>query len=82
MFGSERNAKALEESLKRLKSLASLYDCVYPSHGTFPLSKEWVDIVLDGIQRVQNGDYIAKEPPFELPAKLIIAGKAKFFMNM
>ena len=82
MFGAERNTKALEESLRRLKSLAEFYDTVYPSHGTFPLDASWVDTILDGIIRVQSGDYIKNAPPFEIPAKLIIAGNAKFLMNL
>ncbi len=79
MFGNIRNIHAYIASMSKLKTLSGCFGTVYPSHGPFPLSAEIIGELLEGATRVAGGGVAPQEPPFEMPAKMYVSGRAAFF---
>ncbi len=79
MFGNIRNIHAYIASMKKLKKLSSGFDLIYPSHGPCPLRTDMIDELIVGAMRVANGDIAPQDPPFEMPAKMYVSGRASFF---
>lgn len=79
MFGSIRNIHAYISGMKKLKALSDSFDTIYPSHGAFPMGKDMLDELIEGAKHVASGDVSPQEPPFEIPAKMYVWGRAAFF---
>ena len=56
MFGPMRNMFALINSLKKLQGFKSEFDTIYPCHGSFPVSADQIDAVLEGAHKVLGGE--------------------------
>jgi hydroxyacylglutathione hydrolase len=78
MFGSVRNIHAYIASMKKLRSLTDRFDTIYPSHGPFPMGTDMLDELIEGAARVVGGEVAPQEPPFEMPAKMYVSGRAVF----
>lgn len=52
MFGPMRDLHAYVLGLKRLEKWKGLYDIIYPSHGTFPVSPSLIQKLIDGSVKV------------------------------
>ncbi|MGN1163981.1 MAG: MBL fold metallo-hydrolase [Candidatus Ornithospirochaeta sp.] len=54
LFGPMRDIHAYALSLKRLEKWKGLYDIIYPSHGTFPVSPSLVPKLINGAVSVMR----------------------------
>lgn len=55
MFGPQRNLTTYIESFKNLSAHTSLFDQVYPMHGTFPVSPSIIPKLIEGAQLILSG---------------------------
>ena len=55
MFGKARNIERYVESLQHILEYRDKFDVVYPSHGTFPVSPELIDLLIGGAQEIIDG---------------------------
>ena len=55
MFGKYRNIEQYVKSLEHIREYGDRFDVVYPSHGTFPVSPELIDDLIDGAQKIIAG---------------------------
>jgi glyoxylase-like metal-dependent hydrolase (beta-lactamase superfamily II) len=51
MFGAHRNLEQYIESLKHLMNYETLYDVIYPMHGSFPVKPELTEKLLQGLRQ-------------------------------
>ena len=79
MFGETRNLDSYMASLKKLISMGSSFDTVYPSHGEFPLEKCQIEENLKAAEKLKAGELTPTDPPFPIPAKMYSSGSASFF---
>ncbi|MDR1028204.1 MAG: MBL fold metallo-hydrolase [Clostridiales Family XIII bacterium] len=79
LFGNARNVPAYIESLKKLSRMRDAFDTIYPSHGRFPLKPDIIEDLRTGAEKLIGGELRAREPPFEIPAKLFVSGRVAFF---
>ena len=56
MFGVQREMHAYLLSLEKLDKYKDRFDTIYPSHGTFPVRPELIDVLHEGAVRVMNGE--------------------------
>ncbi len=56
MFGTWRNILAYKHSLMRLEKFADMFDTVYPSHGTFPVPADIIPKLIEGAEKIINGE--------------------------
>ena len=81
MFGEGRSLSAYIESMKKLISISDAFDFIYPSHGSFPLNKDQINVCLTAAQKLSNGELCGEEPPFPIPAKLYSYEGGAFFFG-
>lgn len=55
MMSERRNMPAYIESLKHLSKYEDRYDCLYPSHGTIPVTKDLIPKLMDGATKILEG---------------------------
>ncbi len=79
LFGAGRNLPAFIESMEKLRDIRGRFGVIYPSHGDFPVPADILDDVVDGARALQQGELTAAEPPYDIPAKLFGAARARFF---
>ena len=51
MFGLMREFHAYIESLRKLSSMKSSFDMIWPSHGTFPVKPEIIDVLIESAEK-------------------------------
>lgn len=56
MFGKYRNIEKYIKSLTELKNYSDGFDLLYPSHGTFPVNKDLIDKLIEGANKIVNGE--------------------------
>ena len=81
MFGDKRSLNAYMESLKKLRTLSSAFDFVYPAHGSFPLKPEQIEVCLRAAEKLSAGELCGTEPPMPVPAKMYRYEGAAFFFE-
>ncbi len=55
MFGKYRDIELYIKSLVHLKEYDGLYDEIYPMHGTFPVTEDLIDKLLEGAGKIKEG---------------------------
>lgn len=55
MFGKQRNMSNFVASLENLKHWVDKFDLIYPSHGTIPLTPDFLDEMISGANAVLSG---------------------------
>ena len=56
MFGKHRNMQDYIRSLEKLEPMASDFDEIWPSHADLPIYPAVIHKLLDGAQKVLNGE--------------------------
>ena len=56
MFGEHRNMEKYIESLTGLSKYEGRFDIIYPSHSTFPVSKELIPKLISGAKKILSGE--------------------------
>ena len=79
LFGPGRDLDAYLVTMERLVGLKDAFDEIYPSHGAFPLTAEYVDKMLAAAKKYQAGELTAQDPPMPLPAKMYMDGDVGFY---
>ena len=78
MFGAGRNMPAFQSTLKRIMAMEGLFDTVWPSHGSCPLTADIIPGILRGTQDLLAGKLPGQEPPWPMPCKQYVCGAASF----
>jgi glyoxylase-like metal-dependent hydrolase (beta-lactamase superfamily II) len=81
MFGAMRNLGAFIASMDKLAKIADTFDTILPSHGMCPIPAAQLAEVTAAAKALANGELEGNDPPFPLPAKLYVKGKAAFFAD-
>lgn len=55
MFGNQRNINDYVKSLKHILEFKDRFDIVYPSHGSFPVSPDIIEQLINGAQSIIDG---------------------------
>ena len=79
LFGEGRDLDAYLRSLQRLSAMKGSFDQIYPSHGAFPLTSDYVDKMLAAANKYRAGELTAQDPPMPLPAKMYMDGDVGFY---
>lgn len=79
LFGPGRDLDAYMSTMERLTGLKDAFDEIYPSHGAFPLTADYVDKMLAAAKKYQAGELVAMDPPMPLPAKMYMDGDVGFY---
>lgn len=61
MFGGHRDLFKYSESLRRILTMKSLFDTVYPSHGSFPVSPDIIERLIEGSEQIMNGEAVGEK---------------------
>ena len=80
LFGPGRDLDAYLRSLQRLSAMKGSFDQIYPSHGAFPLTSDYVDKMLAAANKYRAGELPALDPPMPLPAKMYMDGDVGFYI--
>lgn len=56
MFGPMRNIHKYITSMKHLQNYVNEFDCIYPSHGTFPVKNDLIKKLIQGAEKIVSGD--------------------------
>ena len=76
-----RDFDAYIYSMQKLNAMRSRFDTIYPSHGSFPLSSDVLEGLVDGARRCKNGEVKGEPTDFikgRDDLKLYHVGGAKF----
>ncbi len=60
MYGERRNLDQYIKSLRHLAQFDSLYDQIYPMHGSFPVQKDLISKLIEGAQEIKDGKALAR----------------------
>lgn len=83
MFGVQRDLCAYRHSLKRLQTMEDQFDVIYPSHGTIPVSKNYIQELIDGAEKVMKGEVEFTNSSFHgMQIKVYDIGIARFLGEM
>lgn len=55
MFREGRNLLTYVKSLKKLSMFTDDFDTIYPSHGSFPVSPELIESLIEGAEQIMSG---------------------------
>ena len=56
MFGAGRNIWAFQSSLKKMMDMSDAFDTIWPSHGSYPLTKDIIPGILQGAKDLVAGN--------------------------
>ena len=79
MFGPGRDLDAYRSTVERLSGMKDAFDQIYPSHGVFPLTSDYVDKMLAAANKYRAGELPAQDPPMPIPAKMYMDGDVGFY---
>ncbi|MCR5558520.1 MAG: MBL fold metallo-hydrolase [Butyrivibrio sp.] len=80
MFGNQRNINDYVKSLKHILEFKDRFDTVYPSHGSFPVSSDLIEKLIEGAQAIIEGSVIGEDMElFGNPIKLYKFPYAGFY---
>ena len=79
LFGPGRDLDAYMNTMERLAGLKDAFAQIYPSHGAFPLTADYVDKMLAAAKKYRAGELTAQDPPMPLPAKMFMDGNVGFY---
>ena len=69
MFGAARDLSRYPDSMRHLLEYSGLFDEVWPSHSSFPVSPELIPQLIDGAEKILSGE--AKGEPCEVHGRTI-----------
>lgn len=69
MFGAARDLSRYPDSMRHLLEYSGLFDEVWPSHSSFPVSPELIPQLIEGAEKILSGE--AKGEPFEVHGRTI-----------
>ncbi|MCM1191249.1 MAG: MBL fold metallo-hydrolase [Butyrivibrio sp.] len=81
MFGAGRNIRAFLCSLKKMNDMSDALDSIWPSHGSYPLTKDIIPGILQGAQDLLAGKLEEQEPPWPMPCKRYVCDAAGFLYS-
>ncbi len=61
MFGKFRDMKKYIPSMEKLRTYEERFDEIFPSHGTLPVKKELISLLIEGATEIINGSVQGKE---------------------
>ena len=79
LFGPGRDLDAYMTTMERLSGLKDAFDQIYPSHGAFPLTSDYIDKMIAAANKYRAGELQAQDPPMPLPAKMYMDGDVGFY---
>ena len=80
MFGAERNINDYVLSLKHILEYRDRFDTVFPSHGTFPVTPDIIEKLIEGANSIINGEAEGKDTElFGNPIRVYTFPYAGFF---
>ena len=80
LFGPGRDFDAYLRSMARLSELESEFDLIYPSHGVFPLTPDYIDKLIAAAGKQRAGELPPLDPPMPIPAKMYMDGDVGFYL--
>ncbi len=81
MFGAGRDIHAFQHSLKKMSSMADMFDSIWPSHGSYPLTSDSISGILQGTKELLAGKLPEQEPPWPMPCKKYSTGTVSFLYH-
>ena len=82
LFGVQREIHSYLVSMKRLQTMESSFDRVYPSHGSCPVSPDLIDKLAQGMQDVIDGKcQPVQDQFFDIPILRYGMGYANFLLD-
>lgn len=81
MFGAGRDIHAFQHSLKKMSSMADMFDSIWPSHGRYPLTSDSISGILQGTKELLAGKLPEQEPPWPMPCKKYSTGTVSFLYH-
>ena len=82
LFGEGRDYDAYLRTLQKLSMMKVSFDQIYPSHGEFPLTSDYIDKQIAAAEKMRAGELPALDPPMPLPAKMYMDGDVGFYFCM
>jgi glyoxylase-like metal-dependent hydrolase (beta-lactamase superfamily II) len=82
MFGEGRDLEAYIRSMQKLEGRIAGVERIFPSHGEMPVQADIIPELIEGAQRVLNGEIEGENPPRPMPCKLYTVGRVKFLYNI
>ena len=82
LFGEGRDYNAYLRTLQKLSMMKVSFDQIYPSHGEFPLTSDYIDKQIAAAEKMRAGELPALDPPMPLPAKMYMDGDVGFYFCM
>lgn len=79
LFGEGRDLDVYLRTLERLSMMKIQFDQIYPSHGAFPLTADYIDKQLAAAKKLRAGELQPQDPPMPLPAKMYMDGDVGFY---
>ena len=80
LFGPGRDFGAYVSTMERLSGMKSGFDLIYPSHGVFPLTSDYVDKMIAAAKKLRANELQPMDPPMPLPAKMYMDGDVGFYI--
>lgn len=78
MFGSERNVEKYIESMKKLLTFADKIKVIMPSHGCYPLDKEYITYCLEDVSKILAGEVEGTKHPVK-PCSCYKTARTEFY---
>lgn len=75
-----RDFDAYVLSMERLSKMESEFDLIYPSHGEFPLTPDYIDKLIGAAKKYRDGELTPQDPPMPIPAKMYLDGGIGFYI--
>ena len=82
LFGPGRDLDAYLNTMERLSGMKDAFDLIYPSHGEFPLTPDYLDKQITAAKKMRAGELPALDPLMPLPAKMYMDGDVGFYFCM
>ena len=80
MFGNQRNINDYVKSLKHIWEYRNRFDTVYPSHGSFTVSPDLIEKLIEGAESIIDGSAVGEDMElFGNPIKLYKFPYAGFY---
>ena len=79
LFGEGRDYDAYLNTMGRLSEMKDAFDLIYPSHGPFPLTPDYIDKQISAAKKMHAGELTQQDPPMPIPAKMYMDGDVGFY---
>lgn len=79
LFGEGRDYDAYMNTMERLSGMKDSFDRIYPSHGPFPLTTDYIDKQIVAAKKMREGELSPQDPPMPIPAKMYMDSDVGFY---